>query len=149
MKGVSVDNKDILIGEISNAISQLLGSSAAAVMRRAGINASNTIWPDLEGGKSPEEAAQIMHNAVSDLKGFGELNLSPDGCGGCDIEFKDCAFASFTGSSGQPCGKQPICYFGFGLVEETYKRLTGNRVKVVLKERDDANKICKEKVEVK
>lgn len=144
-----MDNKEMIIGEISNAISQLLGSSAAAVMRRAGINASRTLWPDLDTGLNPEQAAKLMHDGVGALEGFGEFNLIPDGNGGGKIQFKDCAFASFREKSGQPCGKQPICYFGFGLVEETYKRLTGKRVKVELEDRDDMNCVCHECIEVK
>lgn len=144
-----MDRKDMIIGEISNAVSQLLGSSAAAVMRRAGMNASKTIWPDLESGLTPEQAAKVMHDGIGALKGFGEFNLVPDESGGGKIEFRDCVFASFRESSGQQCGRQPICYFGFGLVEQTYRRLTGRRVKVELVDRDDMNCVCHERMEVR
>lgn len=136
------NNKNLIIGEISNAISELLGSSAAAVMRRAGMKASNSIWPELPSGKSPQEAAQMMHDAVEKLGGFGNFTMEAKDDGFGEIQFHDCAFAEFSKSSGKPCGEQPICYFGFGLVEETYKRLTGHQAKVVLVKRDEGKGIC-------
>lgn len=92
-----------------------------------------------------EEAAKIMHDGVASLQGFGDLQLStqnPDGS--IDIVFTDCAFAEFVHESGQPCGSQAICYFGFGMVEETLRRLMGQRVMVKLLERDDGCGVCRE-----
>lgn len=138
-----MDNKDLIIAEISSAITSVLGSSAAAVMRKAGMQASLHIWPELPSGKSVEEAGKIMAEGVSALEGFGVFKMIPgDDPNSGVIEFKDCAFSGFVEASGQPCGKQAICYFGFGLVEETYFRLTGIRTKVVLVNRDDGTKIC-------
>jgi predicted hydrocarbon binding protein len=131
-----MDNKDMIIGEISSVIAELLGSSAAAVMRRAGVKASHRIWPDLPSGLSPEDAAMVMHDGVAQLGGFGSFTLAPSADGVSKIEFENCAFAEFSKTSGFPCGQQPICYFGFGLVEETYKRLTGIRAKVELVKRE-------------
>ena len=138
-----MENKDLIIAEISSAISSVLGASAAAVMRKAGRQASLHIWPDLPSGKTVNEAAEIMAKGVADLGGFGDFKMKQgDDPNSGVIEFKDCAFSSFTEASGQPCGQQAICYFGFGLVEETFFRLTGTRAKIELVSRDDGSKIC-------
>ncbi len=140
-----MDNKDLIIAEISTAMTSLLGSSAAAVMRKAGRQASFSIWPELPSGSTVAEAGEIMAKGVSDLGGFGEFNLIPgDTENSGVITFNHCAFAGFTESSGKPCGNQAICYFGFGLVEETFFRLTGVRGKVELVSRDDGTCTCHE-----
>jgi len=132
-----MDNKDIIIGEIQSAVSKLLGTGAAAVMRQAGISASTKIWPDLPSGKTPEEAGAIMAQGVKDLGGFGEFSVAGVEDGVAKIEFKQCFFASLSKESGQPVGQQPICHFGFGLVEETFKRLSGITARVELDRRSD------------
>lgn len=137
-----MDSKDIIIGEIQNAISKLLGTGAAAVMRQAGIAASTKIWPDLPSGKTPEEAGEIMAQGVKDLGGFGEFSIVGVEDGVAKIQFCQCFFATLSKESGQPVGQQPICHFGFGLVEETFKRLTGIRAKVELARRDDGTETC-------
>lgn len=137
-----MDSRDIIIGEIQNAVGKLLGSSAAALMRQAGIAASRKIWPDLPTGKTAEEAGTIMAQAIKDLGGFGEFSLSGTDDGVAKIQFKQCYFAHLTKDSGKPCGEQPICYFGFGVVEETYRRLTGIATRVELVRRDDATQTC-------
>ena len=45
---------------------------------------------------------------------------------------------------GLKVGEQPICFFGFGLVEETYKRLTGIESKVELVSYDSDHRTCHE-----
>ncbi len=137
-----MDPRDVVIGEIQTSLSSLLGASAAAVMRRAGMNASRKIWPELPSDKSPEEAGAIMAEGVKKLGAFGEFAVVGMDGDVAKIEFKNCYFASLTSDSGQPCGQQPICYFGFGLVEETYQRLTGVRAKVELTKRDDGTHTC-------
>lgn len=137
-----MDNKDVIIGEIQNAVSKLLGTGASAVMRQAGMSASKKIWPDLPSGKTPEEAGAIMAEGVKDLGGFGEFSITGVEDGVAKIEFKNCFFAGLSKESGQPVGHQPICHFGFGLVEETFKRLTGIAAKVELVRRDDGTGTC-------
>ena len=51
--------KDIIIAEISNTVSKLVGNSAAAVMRQAGASASHRLWPELPGNKDVDEAGEI------------------------------------------------------------------------------------------
>jgi hypothetical protein len=137
-----MDSKDIILGEIQSAISKLLGTGAAAVMRQAGISASAKIWPDLPSGKTPEEAGIIMSQGVKALGSWGDFSISSIEGGVAKIEFKQCFFASLSKESGQPVGEQPICHFGFGLVEETFRRLTGIRAKVALVRRDDGCQTC-------
>ncbi len=137
-----MDSRDIIIGEIQNSISKLLGDSAAALMRQAGISASRKIWPELPSGKTPEEAGAIMAEGVRQLGGFGEFAITAVEDGVAKIEFKGCYFASLTSDSGKPVGEQPICHFGFGLVEETFKRLTGTACKVQLVHRDEGSCTC-------
>lgn len=138
-----MDNKDMIIAEISSAITSVLGTSAAAVMRKAGRQASLHIWPELPCGKTVKEAGEIMADGISALGGFGDFKMVPgDDPSSGVIEFKDCAFSAFVEAGGQPCGKQAICYFGFGLVEETFFRLTGIRAKIELMSRDEETKIC-------
>lgn len=137
-----MESKDLIIAEIQNAVSKILGDSAGVVMRRAGMSASKKIWPELPSGKTPEEAGVIMSNAVRELGTWGDFRITGVEDGVIKIEFKDCYFADLTGESGKPCGEQPICFFGFGLVEETLKRLTGMSTKVELSQRDEGAKTC-------
>jgi predicted hydrocarbon binding protein len=134
--------KDVIIGEISTSMSKLLGPSSAAMMRKAGMAASNRIWPELPTGKTFEEAGEIMSSAIDDLGGFGHFRVTGVVDGVAQIEFENCFFASFTAASGKPCGEQAICHFGFGLVEETLHRLTGIKTKVELTNRDDVKGLC-------
>lgn len=139
---MSHDPKDVIIGEIQNTVSKMLGGSSAALMRVAGKSASYNIWPDLPTGHTILEAGEIMKEGVKALGGFGDFSIVGDKDGIAQIEFNGCYFASLTEGSGKPCGQQPICYFGFGLVEETFKRLTGIRTKVELVNRDDGTQTC-------
>ncbi|PIE51140.1 hypothetical protein CSA37_13350 [Candidatus Fermentibacteria bacterium] len=137
------DPRDMILGEIQVAASKAMGSSAGAMMRQAGLKASHKIWPELPAGLSVEEAGKIMREGISGIKGFGSFSACEED-GLVKIAFSDCYFASLSADSGQPCGQQPICYFGFGLVEETLARLTGKRTKVELISRDEANGVCHE-----
>jgi len=128
--------------EIQNAVSKIMGKSAGALMRSAGVSASYKIWPELPSGKSVLEAGQIMKDGVDGLGDFGDFSITSEENGIAKIEFKNCYFARFTEQSGKPCGEQPICFFGFGLVEETFKRLTGIKVKVELIDRNDSTETC-------
>lgn len=137
-----MDPRDVILGEIQTALASVLGSSAAAVMRKAGIAASNKIWPELPENKSIREAGAIMTEGVKQLGAFGEFTVTGDDDGVAKIEFHNCYFAGLVRDSGMQCGRQPICYFGFGLVEETFRRLTGIKAKVELTKRDDGQGIC-------
>ncbi|OPX30693.1 MAG: hypothetical protein B1H09_04480 [Gemmatimonadaceae bacterium 4484_173] len=139
------DPKDIIIGQIQNSVSKMMGSSSSALMRRAGIDASHKIWPELPTGKSIMEAGEIMKEGIKGLGGFGDFGIVSDDGGVAKIEFKGCFFASLTEGSGKPCGQQPICFFGFGLIEETFKRITGIQTKVELVKREDTSETCFEK----
>ncbi|MCG6863537.1 MAG: hypothetical protein LJE70_20105 [Chromatiaceae bacterium] len=137
--------QETVIASISNAITFMMGAGSKIAMREAGKQASRDIWPSLPENASFEEAARIMHDGIAALEGFGEFQLvRQDDDGSYQIEFKECGFARFTAQSGQPCGEQAICYFGFGLVEETLRRLTGAKVQVKLIEQDDTCAICHE-----
>lgn len=137
--------QEVVIASISNAITFMMGAGSKIAMREAGKQASVAVWPDLPSETSFEEAGRIMHEGIASLHGFGEFKLLSQGEDGAyNIEFKNCAFAQFTPHSGQPCGQQAICYFGFGLVEETLRRLTGSKVQVKLVERDEACGVCYE-----
>jgi predicted hydrocarbon binding protein len=138
-----MDNRDVVLGQIQKTLGQTLGSSAAAVMRRAGMEASEAIWPDLPGGQSVEQAGAIMTAGVKELGSFGEFKITGEEADGtAKIEFHNCYFASLAGADGLECGKQPICHFGFGLVERTFQRLTGTQTRVQLVKRDDDAGIC-------
>ena len=139
---MAMEPKDIIIGEIQNSLAKMMGSSAGALMRQAGINASHKIWPELPTGKGIMEAGEIMKAGVQSLGGFGDFAIVADNDGIAKIQFAGCYFASLTKDSGKPCGEQPICFFGFGLVEETFKRLTGVQAKVELVTRDDGSTTC-------
>lgn len=137
--------QEIIIASISNAITLMMGAGSKITMREAGKQASTSVWPELPSNASFEEAERIMHEGIAAMQGFGDFRLTKQNeDGSYSIEFKDCAFAQFTPNSGQPCGQQAICYFGFGLVEETLYRLTGKKVQVKLIERDDACGVCHE-----
>jgi len=137
--------QETVIASISNAVTFMMGVGSKVAMREAGKQASNAVWPDLPENASFEEAARIMHDGIASLEGFGEFKLTQQNeDGSYNIEFQNCGFAQFTAQSGQPCGEQAICYFGFGLVEETLRRMTGKKVQVKLIERDDACGVCHE-----
>jgi len=137
--------QETVIASISNAVTFMMGAGARIPMREAGKNASSAVWPELPENASFEEAARIMHEGIAALKGFGDFKLTQENeDGSYNIEFRNCGFAQFTEQSDQPCGEQAICYFGFGLVEETLRRLTGQKVQVKLIERDDGCGICHE-----
>ena len=136
------DTKDKILVEIQKAITHILGNSSAALMRKAGTSASCEIWPELPSGKTIKEAGEIMKHGIDSLGDFGEFSIIAENEGVVSIEFKNCYFARFTEKSGKPCGQQPICFFGFGLVEETFKRLTGIQTKVELMNREDGTEVC-------
>jgi len=138
--------QETVIACISNSVSFMLGRGARAAMREAGKKASWEIWPGLPEQVPFEEAASLMREGVASLKGFGAFKLVQQ-CedGSYDIEFANCGFAQYVTESGQPCGEQAICFFGFGLVEETMRRLIGQKVEVKLITRDDACGVCREK----
>ncbi len=138
-----MDSRDIIVGELQDAVGATLGASAAAVMRRAGKAASARLWPELPQGLSAEEAGAVMAEGIAQLGSFGEFRITGvDGDGAVRIEFARCYFASLAGPDGERCGKQPICSFGFGLVEETLYRLTGRRTRVTLTRHDPATVTC-------
>lgn len=85
-----------------------------------------------------------MREGVGGLGGFGDFQLTGDANGGARITFQNCFFASMSKQSGQPCGQQAICHFGFGLVEETLRRLTGTRARVELERHDPNTTTCYE-----
>lgn len=137
---------ETVVASISSAVTFMMGAGAQIAMREAGKQASTSVWPDLPENVSFEEAARIMHDGIASLNGFGDFQLTrQEEDGTCAIEFTNCGFAQFTTQSGKPCGEQAICYFGFGLVEETLRRLMGKKVRVVLIERDDACGVCHER----
>ena len=130
-----------IIACISNSVSSMLGKGSRAAMREAG----KQIWPELPANVGFDEAARIMHDGISQLEGFGEFMLkSRTEDGGFEIEFKNCGFSKYTAKSGEPCGEQAICFFGFGLVEETLFRLTGTKYQVKLAQRDEGCNMCHE-----
>jgi predicted hydrocarbon binding protein len=133
-----------VIACISNSVSSMLGRGSRAAMREAGKAASYELWPELPENASPEEIAKLMHEGVAQLEGFGDFELTPQDDGTFKIAFNQCGFAQFTEQSGEPCGSQPICFMGFGLVEETLRRMTGRKMLVTLEERDEAAGTCHE-----
>lgn len=138
--------QETVIASINNAVTFMMGAGSKIAMREAGKQASNALWPSLPENASFDEAGRIMHEGVAALEGFGDFKLTRQNeDGSYEIEFQNCAFAQFTTQSGQPCGEQAICYFGFGLVEETLRRLTGKKVQVKLIEHDDACGVCRER----
>jgi predicted hydrocarbon binding protein len=146
MSNRKLSPQETVIASISNAVTFMMGAGSKIAMREAGKQASRAVWSSLPEKVSFEEAARIMYEGIASLEGFGEFQLTQENDDGSyEITFKDCGFAQFTTQSGQPCGEQAICYFGFGLVEETLFRMTGKKVQVKLIERDDACGVCHER----
>ena len=109
------------------------------------LAASNELWPELPENASFDEVQKIMHEGVAAVEGFGDFNLkAPNEEGIYEIEFSNCGFAEYTNASGEACGEQPICFFGYGLVEETLRRMTGQKMQVKLLKRDDDRNSCHE-----
>ncbi|MBK1718190.1 hypothetical protein [Thiocystis violacea] len=146
MNDKELSPQQTVIASISNAVTFMMGTGARITMREAGKQASQAAWPNLPENVSFEETARLMQEGIASLEGFGSFTLTRrNDDGSYDIAFENCAFARYTESSGQPCGQQAICYFGFGLVEETLYRLTGQKVQVQLLAREDARGICHER----
>lgn len=140
-----MDNRDVILGEIQLALDDVMGKASASVMRRAGMKASRVMWPELPEGLSSEEAGEVMAMGIEGLGSFGKFSITgEDQQGTVKIEFTGCYFATLAGHEGENCGKQPICHFGFGLVEETFNRLTGKRTKVRLTHHDPKTHTCHE-----
>ena len=142
-------NKNALLTIISStnqSLSKLLGTSAGAVMRQAGIIASRELFPDLPSGLSMEEAMKVVIEGVESMKDFGDIKVSEAADDSVNINFHNCFFSTIIGESGLECGKQAFCFFGFGLVEETMRRITGRKIRVIFNSRDDENSKCNETI---
>jgi predicted hydrocarbon binding protein len=144
MAATDLSPDQTVLANISNSISSMLGRGSRATMREAGKAASKDLWPNLPEHADPEQVAAIMQEAIAALDGFGELCIEPQADGSFKIQFKNCRFAQFTEKSGEPCGQQAICFFGFGLVEETLRRMTGTKMVVSLERRDEEAGVCYE-----
>lgn len=142
MSTSSLNPDQMVLANISNSISSMLGRGSRATMREAGKAASNDLWPDLPEQADSTQIAKTISDAIAALDGFGECGIEPQSNGNYKIQFKNCRFAQFAEKSGEPCGQQAICYFGFGLVEETLYRMTGTKMTVTLDHRDDETGVC-------
>jgi hypothetical protein len=140
----SMSPYEYVITDISNSITSMLGKAANATMREAGKSASTDLWPGVAPASSEKEACATLKGLISQLGGFGSIDIAPNADGTFSIVFTDCAFSRFTEQSGAACGEQAICHFGFGLIAETLRRLTGTRVLVNLVSRDEENGMCHE-----
>ena len=139
------ENLVTILKATNKSLSNSLGTGAVAVMKQAGNVASSMIFPDLPSGKTTEEALEIVAEGIKSLGSFGEVNLVGAEENEYNINFHSCIFSTLLTGEMQ-CGKSAFCYFGFGLVEESIKRMTGKRCRITFNSRNDASDICDETI---
>ncbi|MFH0926780.1 MAG: hypothetical protein V1872_14300 [bacterium] len=130
------------------ALIQTVGKSDLAVMRKAGNNGSGIFFPNLPSNLSLVEASKKLEEGVSSLEVFGELKVAKVEGLTVKVEFCDCLISRILKDAGFECGTQAPCYFGFGLVDETLKRLTGKKCTMSFDSHDTGKKLCFESVKV-
>lgn len=131
---------------IQKALYQTVGKSDLAVMRRAGNVGSYVFFPELPTNLSLSEAAKALEKGVVSLEVFGSLKCVSVSQDKIEVEFNDCLISRIMKDAGLECGTQAPCYFGFGLVDETIKRLTGRKATMSFNKHDGDKKICFETI---
>jgi len=136
------DPRNIIIARISSGLTDMLGAVGAhATMRDSGRSSSDFLWTDWPSNLSPDEACSLLSEALSHVGIFTSVELKPDG-ENIAIQVKGCEFAHLGNFEDAAIGSRSVCFFGFGLIERSLERLTGQRFRVSLERRDEAADTC-------
>lgn len=141
---MSIDPRNVILARISTGLSEMLGSMGAhATMRDMGNHSSAELWPDWPTGLSVDEACSLLQDALSNIGTFKKVEMSPEG-DKVNILIHGCEFNQLGQIESNPVGERAICFFGFGLIEKSLERLTGEQYRVELKHHDEASDTCHE-----
>ncbi|MBV0934395.1 hypothetical protein [Marinobacterium weihaiense] len=141
---MSVDPRNVILARISTGLSEMLGQMGAhATMRDMGSHSSSELWPDWPQQLPPAEACSLLADALSNIGTFDKVNMEPEG-DSVKIRIKGCEFNHLGQVESSPVGQRSICFFGFGLIEKSLERLTGNQYRVELLHHDTAEDTCHE-----
>ncbi|HER20209.1 MAG TPA: hypothetical protein ENO14_04085 [Chromatiales bacterium] len=138
------DPRNIIIAKISTGLTDMLGAVGAhATMRNTGHSSSGQLWPDWPSGLTAGEACPLLADSLKRIGMFQDVRLQPEG-DVIRIEVRGCEFAHLGDFEATPIGERSVCFFGFGLIEKSLARLTGNAYRVSLERRDEASDSCVE-----
>lgn len=139
---MSIDPRNIIIAKISGGLSDMLGAVGAhAAMRSSGASTSEFLWPDWPDALAPEEACDLLSESLKNVGIFDNVRMRVDG-ELIRIEVKGCEFSHLGNFESSPIGERSVCFFGFGLIEKSLKRLTGKAYRIALERRDDVQDVC-------
>lgn len=139
-----VDPRNIILARISTGLSEMLGQMGAhATMRDMGTHSSAELWPDWPANLNITEACTLLSDALSHIGTFDSVNLAPAG-DNIRINIKGCEFNRLGKIEANPVGERSICFFGFGLIEKSLGRLTGNQYRVELVHHNTEQDTCEE-----
>ncbi len=139
---MSTDPRNIIIAKISGGMSDMLGAVGAhAAMRSSGAASSADLWPDWPSGLAVEEACSLLSASLKQVGIFEDVHMYADG-ELVRIEVRGCEFSRLGDYEASTVGERSVCFFGFGLIEKSLKRLTGKAYRITLDHRDDAQDVC-------
>jgi len=141
---MSIDPRNVILARISTGLSDMLGSMGAhATMRDMGTHSSTELWPDWPSNLPLDEACSLLQEALSNIGMFKKVTMIPDG-DQVKIQINGCEFNKLGQIESHPVGQRAICFFGFGLIEKSLERLTGELYRVELQHHDAETDTCHE-----
>ena len=139
---MSIDPRNVVIARISTGITDMLGAvGARATMRDAGRNSSDYIWTDWPSNLSPDEACGLLSEALTKVGIFTAVEMKPDG-ENLAIKINGCEFSRLGNFDSAAIGERSVCFFGFGLIERSLQRLTGQQFRVSLERHEASTGTC-------
>lgn len=141
---MSIDPRNVILARISTGLTEMLGRMGAhATMRDMGTHSSEELWPQWPDNLTAEDACDLLGDALSNIGTFDQVDMKPEG-DAVAIRIKGCEFNHLGQVEASPVGQRSICFFGFGLIEKSLERLTGNQYRVELIHHDAETDTCKE-----
>lgn len=141
---MTVDPRNVILARISYGLSEMLGQMGAhATMRDMGTHSSAELWPDWPANLNINDACTLLSDALSHIGTFDSVNLAAEG-DSIRINIKGCEFNRLGKIEANPVGERSICFFGFGLIEKSLERLTGNQYRVELVHHNAEQDTCEE-----
>ena len=140
---MSVDPRNVVIARISAGLSDMLGDvGARSSMRASGRASSDYLWEAWPEHLAPEEACDLLSEALGKIGMFQTVRLKPANDGNVAIEIQGCEFSRMGTIEAAPVGERSICFFGFGLIERSLERLTGQKFRITLDHHDASSGTC-------
>lgn len=136
------DPRNVIIAKISGGLSDMLGAVGAhAAMRSSGAATSSDLWPDWPNELDEVEACELLSASLKKVGIFEDVGMQVDG-DLIRLEVRGCEFAHLGNFEASAPGERAVCFFGYGLIEKSLKRLTGKAYRIALEHRDEAQDIC-------